>query len=66
MKNLSVTAEGLFDLMKYRVIWVVLNGVFDLSVWSVIDVCGSIVSREAGEDDGTERSELERYHLKST
>ncbi len=62
MKNLSVTAEGLFDLMKYRVIWVVLNGVFDLSVWSVIDVHGSIVSWEAGEDGGTDRSELERYH----
>lgn len=44
MKNLSVTAEGLFDLRKYRVIWVVLNGVFNLSVWSVIDIRGSIVS----------------------
>lgn len=44
MKNLSVTAEGLFDLMKYRVIWVVLNGVFNLSVWSVINIRGSIVS----------------------
>jgi len=62
MKNLSVTAEGLFDLMKYRVIWVVLNGVFNLSVWSVIDICSSIVSWEAGEDGGSDRSELERYH----
>lgn len=44
MKNLSVTAEGLFDLMKYRVIWVVLNSVFNLSIWSVINIRGSIVS----------------------
>lgn len=47
--------------MKYRVIWVVLNAVFNLSIWPVVDVRGSVVSREAGEDGGTGWSELERH-----
>lgn len=58
------TTLNIFVILSYRVVRIVLNGVLYLSVWSVINVNGSIISCEAWEDGGPNRSQLKEKKSK--
>lgn len=48
-----------------RIIWIILNNIFYLSIWPIIYVCSSIVSWKACKYRGANRSELKRKQKKN-
>lgn len=60
----KILVQIAFGILAYRVIRIVLNGVLDLSVRSVINVNSSVVPRKAWENGGPNRSQLKEKKSK--
>lgn len=49
----------------YRVIWVVLDAVFNLAIRTIVNISGSVVSWKTSEDGGANGCELKRQNVQT-